>query len=77
LNHPNIVTMFDVGDGEGRAYLVSELVEGETLDRGPKSVRKAIDIATQVVEGVAAARRLRIVHRDLKPENVMVMAGDG
>ncbi len=76
LNHPNIVTIFDVGQDDGRAYIVSELVEGESLravlDPGPLPVRKAIEIAGQIADGIAAAHVLGIVHRDLKPENVMV-----
>ena len=76
LNHPNIVAIYDVGVDAGRAYLVSELVEGEPLrallDRGPVPVRKAIDIAGQIADGMAAAHALGIVHRDLKPENIMI-----
>jgi WD40 repeat protein len=77
LNHPNIVTIYDVGqDEDGRAYMVSELVDGESLrsvlDRGPLPMRKAIDFAGQIAEGMAAAHALGIVHRDLKPENIMV-----
>jgi eukaryotic-like serine/threonine-protein kinase len=79
LNHPNIVTIYDVGVDDGRAYLVSELVEGESLravlDRGPLPVRKTIEIAVQMAEGMAAAHALGIVHRDLKPENVMLTRG--
>jgi len=76
LNHPNILTIYDVGLDDGRAYMVSELVDGEPLrallDRGPLGARKAIEIAVQMGEGVAAAHALGIVHRDLKPENVIV-----
>jgi serine/threonine protein kinase len=76
LNHPNIVSIYDVGQEDGRAYIVSELVEGESLrallDRGPLPVRKTIEIAVQMAEGMAAAHALGIVHRDLKPENVML-----
>jgi eukaryotic-like serine/threonine-protein kinase len=76
LNHPNIVTVYDVGEDGGRAYIVSELVEGESLramlDGGPLPAQKAIDIGGQIAEGMAAAHTLGIVHRDLKPENVMV-----
>jgi serine/threonine protein kinase len=79
LNHPNIVGVYDVGQDEGRAYIVSELVDGESLrallDRGPLLVRKAIEIAVQMAEGMAAAHALGIVHRDLKPENVMLTRG--
>ena len=76
LNHPNIVAVYDVGQSEGQAYIVSELVEGESLrkviERGAVPVRKIIEIATQTAEGIAAAHALGIIHRDLKPENVMV-----
>jgi hypothetical protein len=76
LNHPNIVAIYDIGEDTGRAYIVSELVEGETLravlDRGPLPVRKAVDLAVQMADGMAAAHALGIVHRDLKPENAMV-----
>ena len=76
LNHPNIVAVYDVGEDGGRAYIVSELVEGEplrtVLDHGPLPVRKAVEIAGQVADGMAAAHALGIIHRDLKPENIMV-----
>jgi eukaryotic-like serine/threonine-protein kinase len=76
LNHPNIVAIYDVGEDHGHAYIVSELVEGEplraVLDRGPLPVRKAVELATQMADGMAAAHALGIVHRDIKPENVMV-----
>jgi serine/threonine protein kinase len=74
LNHPNIVSIFDVGEDGGRAYIVSELVEGESLravlDRGALPVRKAVEIAGQMADGMGAAHALGIVHRDLKPDNV-------
>jgi eukaryotic-like serine/threonine-protein kinase len=76
LNHPNVVAIYDIGTEDGRAYIVSELVDGESLraiiTRGPMPVRKAIDVAGQIADGMAAAHALGIVHRDLKPENVMV-----
>jgi hypothetical protein len=79
LNHPNIVSIYDVGQDGGRDYIVSELVEGESLrallDRGHLPVRKTIDIAVQMAEGMAAAHALGIVHRDLKPENAMLTRG--
>src|SRR3984885_1632177 len=76
LNHPNILSIFDIGDQEGAPYVVSELLEGETLrDRlktGLLSSRKAIDYALQVARGLAAAHEKGIVHRDLKPENLFL-----
>jgi eukaryotic-like serine/threonine-protein kinase len=77
LNHPNIVSVFDVGDGSAELpYVVSELLEGETLrDRlrtGPLSVRKSIDYALQIAHGLAVAHEKGIVHRDLKPENLFI-----
>ncbi|HET8825418.1 MAG TPA: protein kinase, partial [Terriglobales bacterium] len=76
LNHPNILAVFDIGESNGAPYLVSELLEGETLrvvlDRGAIPPRKAIDYAVQIAQGLAAAHEKGIVHRDLKPENVFV-----
>jgi serine/threonine protein kinase len=76
LNHPNIVGVYDVGQQDGQSYIVSELVEGESLrkiiDHGPLPARKLLDIATQIADAIAAAHALSIVHRDLKPENIML-----
>lgn len=76
LNHPNIVAVYDYGTAEGRSYIVSELVDGESLrgiiNDGRPSTRKLIDIAVQIAEAMAAAHNVGIVHRDLKPENIMV-----
>src|SRR5262245_26040052 len=76
LNHPNIVTIFDIGRDHQFVYIASELVEGESLraviKRGPIPPRKAIDIAEQMADGLAAAHASGIVHRDVKPENVMI-----
>jgi serine/threonine protein kinase len=76
LNHPNILAVFDIGESNGAPYLVSELLEGETLrvvlDRGAIAPRRAIDYAVQIAQGLAAAHEKGIVHRDLKPENVFV-----
>ncbi len=81
LNHPNILSIFDIGGGEigkepAAPYVVSELLEGETLrDRlrtGPLTSRKAIDYARQIASGLAAAHEKNIVHRDLKPENIFI-----
>ena len=76
LNHPNIVTVFDVGTAEGQPYLVCELLEGETLrtrlTRGPVAPRDAISVAMQAARGLAAAHAKGVVHRDLKPENLFL-----
>src|ERR1035438_8913031 len=76
LNHPNILSIFDIGEAQGAPYVVSELLEGETLrDRlrsGVLPSRKAIDYARQVASGLAAAHEKGIVHRDLKPENIFI-----
>jgi serine/threonine protein kinase/Tol biopolymer transport system component len=76
LSHPNILSIFDIGEDGGAPYVVSELLEGETLrDRlrnGPLAPRKAIDYAAQVARGLATAHEKGIVHRDLKPENIFI-----
>ena len=78
LNHPNIVAVYDVGAENGVHYFVSELVEGSTLrqelERGPLPLRRLIEYAAQIGDGLAAAHDAGLVHRDLKPENVMVTA---
>jgi serine/threonine protein kinase/WD40 repeat protein len=76
LNHPNLLTIHDVGSQRGVSYIVSELIEGEPLRaiiaRGPIPLRKVLDIAVQVAAGLAVAHHAGIVHRDLKPANLMV-----
>ena len=76
LNHPNILAVYDSGVHNGTAFIVSELLEGESLrDRlrlGAVPARKAIDIARQIADGLAAAHDKGIVHRDLKPDNVFI-----
>ena len=76
LNHPNILAVFHMGTHEGAPYLVSELLEGETLrqavKRGPLPVRKVIDYGVQIARGLDAAHERGIVHRDLKPENLFL-----
>jgi len=80
LNHPNILSIFDIGEEQGAPYVVSELLEGETLRErlrtGALPVRRVIDYATQVARGLAAAHEKGIVHRDLKPENLF-LTSDG
>jgi eukaryotic-like serine/threonine-protein kinase len=75
LNHPNILAIYDVGTHDGSPYVVSELLEGETLrDRlgGASSTRKSVEYAIQIAQGLAAAHEKGIVHRDLKPENLFI-----
>ncbi|MGN6184131.1 MAG: protein kinase domain-containing protein [Thermoanaerobaculia bacterium] len=80
LNHPNLLTIFDVGSADGRPYIVTELLEGQTLramlrENGTAvklSIRKAVDYGIQIANGLAAAHERGIVHRDLKPENLFV-----
>jgi serine/threonine protein kinase len=76
LNHPNILTIFEVGESEGRTFLAMEFVEGETLrarlNRSAVPMEEAREILNQVAAGLAVAHRHGIVHRDLKPENVML-----
>jgi predicted ATPase len=80
LNHPNIVTIYEIGRAGSTAYIAMELVEGKTLKElvaaGPLAPRKALHVATQIADGLAKAHSAGVVHRDLKPENIMV-TGDG
>ena len=80
INHPNILAIYDIGTHDGAPYLVSELLEGETLrDRlkvGAIPPRKAIEIGAQIAHGLAAAHEHGIIHRDLKPENLF-LTNDG
>ena len=80
LNHPNILSIFDIGEEQGAPYVVSELLEGETLRErvrnGPLPIRKVIDYSIQVAKGLAAAHEKGIVHRDVKPENLF-LTNDG
>jgi serine/threonine protein kinase len=76
LNHPHIVSVFDIGHENGIYWIVSELVDGESLStlisRGPLSPRRVIELGTQIADGLATAHGAGIVHRDLKPGNIMV-----
>ena len=76
LNHPNILTIYDIGTHEENPFIVAELLNGselrELLNDGPLTARKALDYAQQVAQGLAAAHEKGIVHRDLKPENLFV-----
>jgi eukaryotic-like serine/threonine-protein kinase len=79
LNHPNILAVYDVGDHDGRPYIVSELLAGttlrEALAEGPLPVSRAVDIARQMASGLAAAHAKGITHRDIKPENLFLDGG--
>src|SRR5829696_2848789 len=76
LNHPNILAVYDVGLENGSSYIVTEILEGETLQQRisgrPLPVRKAVDYALQVANGLAAAHDRGVVHRDIKPSNLWV-----
>jgi len=76
LNHPNVAAVYDLGTEEGSPYIVSELLEGETLRSRmggtPLPLRKALDYSVQIARGLAAAHDKGVVHRDLKPENLFV-----
>src|SRR5206468_3053285 len=75
LNHPNILTVYEIGEDHSIHYIASELIEGETLrqrlEHGPMQLREAVDVAIQVASALVAAHETGIVHRDIKPENIM------
>src|SRR6184192_2709137 len=76
LNHPNILTIYEIGEDHSTHYIASELIEGETLRqrlmRGRMELSEAIDVAIQVASALAAAHEAGVVHRDIKPENIML-----
>jgi len=76
LNHPNILTVYEIGEDHSTHYIASELIDGETvrqcLARGRMGLDEAIDVAIQVASALAAAHETGIVHRDIKPENIML-----
>jgi serine/threonine protein kinase len=81
INHPNIVDVYDVGEHDGCAFLVMELLEGHPMSaltsQGPMEINTAIGLVLQAMRGVAAAHEVGVIHRDIKPENVFVCATRG
>jgi TolB-like protein/Flp pilus assembly protein TadD len=78
LNHPNILTIYEIGEADGQHFIATEFVDGQTLqsliDKGAVSNVKAVDIAIQVAKALAAAHAAGIIHRDIKPANIMLRA---
>ncbi len=76
LNHPNLVTIFDIGEFDGRQFIAQEFIRGKTiresLRAGPFNVDQVIEIAAQIAGGLRAAHEAGVVHRDIKPENIMI-----
>src|SRR5213593_3244812 len=76
LNHPNILTVYEIGEDHSIHYIASELIEGETLRqrlmREPMQLSEAVEVAIQMASALAAAHEAGIVHRDIKPENIML-----
>jgi eukaryotic-like serine/threonine-protein kinase len=80
LNHPNTLTIHEINETDGRRFIATEYVEGQTLRERLSSgfdIREALDIAIQVTSALVAAHRVNIVHRDIKPENIMIRHDDG
>src|SRR5687768_12627157 len=74
LNHPNILTIHEIGEVDGRRFIATEFIEGQTLRQRLSAgldLDEALDVAIQVASALVAAHRLNIVHRDIKPENIM------
>jgi len=80
LNHPHILAMYDIGTNEGSPYIVTELLEGQTLRQalanGGLRVSKALNYAIQIANGLAAAHDKGLAHRNLKPDNVFVTSDE-
>ena len=80
LNHPNILTIYEIGADDGRRFIATEFIEGQTLRNrlgSPLDTEDALEIAIQVASALVAAHRVNIVHRDIKPENIMIRNEDG
>src|ERR1700730_936008 len=76
LNHPNILTVYEIGEVDGKNYIATELIDGQTLRehmaRGALTLNSVVSIGVQVAEALAAAHQAGIIHRDIKPENIML-----
>ncbi|MCA1600152.1 MAG: serine/threonine protein kinase, partial [Acidobacteria bacterium] len=77
LNHPNILTVYEIGEAGGKNYIATELIEGQTLRehlsaQEPMSLNDILKLGVQVAEALAAAHQAGIIHRDIKPENIMI-----
>jgi tetratricopeptide (TPR) repeat protein len=76
LNHPNIVTTYEIGEEDSTYYIASELIEGESLrqqlSRGPMALERVTDLGIQIASALAAAHKAGVIHRDIKPENIML-----
>ena len=76
LNHPHILTVYDVGEHEGRQYLITEFIDGGTLKewagREKRTWRQVVELLTGVADGLAAAHAAGILHRDIKPDNILI-----
>jgi eukaryotic-like serine/threonine-protein kinase len=80
LNHPNIITIHEIGEEDGHQFIATEFIEGQTLRERIRSsigFDEALEIAIQVASALAAAHRVNIIHRDIKPENIMIRGDDG
>ncbi len=80
LNHPNLITIYDISEFKGQSYIIMEYVEGNALrselEKGPMPLDRVIDITTQICEGLYKAHKAEIVHRDIKPANIMITERD-